>query len=224
MKVLILDSGPLINFSLNSFLYLFEALKEQSGVRLVITPSVKREIVDRPIGIPRFELGALRLRDLISRGVIELPDVFGVKESEINERTHEYLEKANHFVRAQGKWISIVSEAEMSCLALSKILSEKGIENLVAVDERTTRMLCESPKSLEEMIGQRIHKRVSLARTSLSEFKSFKFVRSTELIYVAFKKGLLRIKDPLALEAALYASKYHGSSTTFEELKVLQKL
>ena len=58
MKAVILDSGPLINLSMNGLLYIIKELKEKTGVRFFITKDVKYETLDRPIGVPRFELGA----------------------------------------------------------------------------------------------------------------------------------------------------------------------
>lgn len=223
-RVLILDSGTLINLSMNGLLYIITELKKITNVRFAITEQVKYETVDRPIDIPRFELEALRVRDMINSNELELPFDFEIPNNELAEKTKELMETANHALQAREKWINIVSDAEMSCLAFSLLLTKKGIENLIAIDERTTRVLAEKPENLQKIIAKKVHFPVSLTRENLEVFSKFRFIRSTELVYVAFKKGILKINDPKALEAALYATKYKGSSVSFEEIDVLKKL
>ena len=224
MKVLVLDSGILINLSMNGLLYIFEELKKISQVRFVITKDVKYEVVDRPVGIPRFELGALQVQSLLNSGIIEPPENFGISEKEILLLTEKLMEIANHSMQSKNQWMQIVSNAEMSCLALSQILSEKGIENIIGLDERTTRILAEKPENMERLMSERLHQPVSIDKEKLKEFSRFKFIRSTELVYVAFKKGVLKLKGQKVLEAVLFATKYHGSSISFEEINELKRL
>lgn len=224
MKALILDSGTLINLSMNGLLYVIDELKKVSGVKFVITEQVKYETVDRPSGIPRFELGALRIKEMISSGSLELPSKLGVSADLISEKTAEFMEIANNTVEARGKFVKIVSDAEISCLALSLILSDKGIDNVIAIDERTTRVLAEKPENLRKLMSNRLHFNVSLNEKNLSVFRNFRFIRSTELVYVAYKKKILRLKDPRALEAVLYATKFKGAAVSFDEIGVLKKL
>src|SRR3989338_8247324 len=122
MKVLILDSGILINLSMNGLLYVLEELKKISNIKILITKDVRYETIDRPIGIPKFELGALRIQNLINLKIIELPDSLQISEKELNSLTQNYLELANHSIQSHNQFIQLVSNAEMSCLALSKIL------------------------------------------------------------------------------------------------------
>lgn len=223
MKVAIFDSGTIINFSLNGFLYLFENLKKFSEVRFIITPDVKYEIIDRPIENPRFELEAIRIKNLLKNGVIEMSSALEISDKKLNEVTKKLMKIANRSVSVKGKFIEIVSSAEISCLALSSELSKKKVNNLVVMDERTTRLLAEEPESLERLISSKIHQKVSVNIRDLKVFSSFKFIRSTELIYVAYKKGLLELNDPKALEAALYATKFRGASVSFEEIDIIKK-
>lgn len=224
MKALILDSGTLINLSMNGLLYILPELKKATEVRFIMTPAVKYETVDRPIDVPRFQLGAIRIKDMLESRDLEMPDAFDISHDEIKSRTDDLMHLANNTVQARGKFIKIVSDAEMSCLALSKILTEKGIENMIAVDERTTRILSEKPGNLQKLMSKKVHFNVTLEEKNLKVFQGFKFIRSTELVYVAFKKGVLRIEDPKALEAVLYATKFKGSSVSFDEINTLKKL
>ena len=227
MKTLIFDSGPLINLSMNGFLYILEELKKSFNGKFLITEQVKYETLDRPLKIQIFELGALRIQDLLQKKVLELPSSLNISNSEISKKTAELKNIANNLLENNGNGIEIVSDAEISCLALSYILKEKNIESLIAIDERTTRLLSENPKELEETISKKTHFSVKLSKKNLfhlSKFSDFKFIRSPELIYVAHKKGLLHLKDPKALEASLYATKFKGSSISWEEIKILKKL
>ena len=223
-KAFILDSGILINLSMNGFLYILEELKKATQVKFLITKEVKYEIIDKPLTIPRFELGALRIANVLKSNVMELPESLNISEEQIKSKTGELMEIANHSTKSRGKWIKIVSNAEMSWLALSSELTKKGVENMIGVDERTTRILSEKPQNLEKIMTRKLHKPVKIFPEKLDAFKQFRFIRSSELVYVAQKKDLLRIKDPKALEAVLYATKFKGSSISWDEIKELKNL
>jgi hypothetical protein len=224
MKALILDSGILINLSMNGLLYILEELKKKTRMQFLITRQVKYEVIDRPVKVPRFELGALRVQSLIDNKVVELPESVGVSDNEINKKTEELMKIANNSLKSHGRFVKIVSDAEMSCLALSAVLTAKKIDNLIGVDERTTRILSEKPTNLERIMSKKLHTNVTLEKSSFEKFKEFRFIRSTELAYVAHKLGVLNVKGPKALEAVLYATKFKGSSVSYDEINVLKKL
>jgi len=224
MKALIFDSGTLINFSMNGLLELIKKLKENFGGKFLITKEVKFEVIDRPIGIYRFELGAMRVQKLIDEGVLESPLSMGISDEIIRKETQKLMDIANHSVQVGDKWVKIVSEGEISCLALSKELTDRGIENIIAIDERTTRMLSENPDNMERMMSEKMHHRVHVDESKLKPFEKFRFIRSSELVYVAFKKDLTDIKGKKALEALLYATKFKGSAISFEEINELKRL
>ncbi|MEK6889047.1 MAG: hypothetical protein AABW80_02975 [Nanoarchaeota archaeon] len=223
-KVLIFDSGALINLAMNGLLHILPELKKTFNGKFIITKSVKYEIIDRPINIQRFELEALRIKQLFESKIIELPDSIGIDEKTIEKSTKELMDFANHTIQSQGRWIQIVSDAEMSCLALSTECTKLGIENLIAIDERTTRLLAENPEGLEELMKKKLHLPAKLSSTNTDIFLAYRFIRSSELVYVASKKNLLQISDPKALEAALYATKFHGAAISWEEINELKKL
>ncbi len=223
MKCLIFDSGPLINFTLNGMLNTLEQLKKNTQVKFLITMEVKREIYDHPVTIRQFELGALRMRDLIDRGILETPESMGISSEMISQETRTLTDKANHSLQADGQWVPLVSEAEMSCFALANALKEKKVESMIAVDERTARMLAEKPESLAKIMSQKLHQGVELV-VKLKEIADAKCIRSSELMYVAYKKGIFTIKDPRTLESLLYASKFKGSSISWDEIEQFKKL
>jgi len=223
-KVLIFDSGPIINFSMNGLLYLIEKLKENFSGSFIITNDVKKEIYDRPITIQRFELEALRIKKLLDDKVLELPESIGIKNQDLEATTLEIMTLANKSFQTRGKFINILSKAETSCLALSRELRKRGIENIIAIDERTARIIGEKPENLEKLMSKKLHNKVTLVNNKIKEMKEFKFIRSSELVYVAHKKNLTKIKDKKALEALLYATKYKGASISWDEVNVLKKL
>jgi len=171
MRALILDSGTLINLSMNGLLYVLEDLKKILGGKFLITRAVKREVIDRPLTVQRFELGALRIKNLLDEGILEMSSSLGIPEDKINHLTKELMDLANHYIQVKGNWVHLVSEAEISCLALSDELTKLGIDNLIAIDERTTRVLCENPVGLEKIMEGKQKKEVVLdeAKDSLKK-------------------------------------------------------
>jgi len=224
MKALIFDSGTLINLSMNGLLDILPALQKKLNGKFLITKEVKYEIVDRPVDIHRFELGALKIQNLIDSKVLEMPESMGIRSEKITNETKELMDVANHFLQIKDRWLKIVSEAEMSCLALSTELINRGIENIIAIDERTTRILAEMPGNLEKLMSERLHMTVHLVAKNFEIFSKYKFIRSSELVYVAYKKNLIDIKGKKVLEALLYATKFKGAAISFEEIDILKKL
>ena len=223
-RAVVFDSGTLINLSLNGLLYVLEGLKKSFKGKLLITEQVKYEVIDRPMGISKFELGALRVKALLESGVLEMPESIGISSSLISSRTNEFMTVANKVLVFKGQPVQIVSAGEMSCLALSAELTAKGVDNIISIDERTTRVLCEEPRNLERILSAKLHQRLQTDISKLKMFSNFKFIRTTELVYAAFKLGLIAIEDKKALEALLYATKFKGASISFEEIDVLKKM
>ena len=176
------------------------------------------------MGIERFELGALQIQNLIDSNVLEMPSSRDIDEEKIRKDTLLFLDKANHFMQVRGKWVNLVEEAEMSCFALSKELTERGIDNLIAIDERTARMICENPQNLERIMSEKLHQKVNIATEESDIFSKFRFIRSPELVYAAYKKNLIHLKGKKVLEAALYATKFKGASISFEEINKLKSM
>ncbi len=223
-KAIIFDAGTLISFSMNGMLDIVEKLKEIFDGEFLITEDVRHEIIEKPIKIKRFELEALKLKHLIDKNILNFPGVFGIKDDEITQKTNEIIDMANTTFKTDKGPVKLIDRGETSCIALSDILDKKGIKNVIAVDERTTRMLIEAPLSTKKYLERRLHTKVSVEKKALDFFKKFKVIRSTELIYVAHKKNLIKMKDPQALDAMLYAVKYKGAAISKEEIEDIKKL
>lgn len=222
-KVIIFDSGTLISFSMNGVTDILEKLKGIFNGKFIITNDVKKEIIDRPLQIKRFSLEALKIKHLLDNKIIEMPSALGLNDKEIFKKTNEILNKANSTYKG-GHDIHIINYGEASCLAVSKMLNEKGIENLIAVDERTTRMLGEKPENLSKLLEKKLHTKIISNKNNFDFFKGFKFIRSAELAYVAYKKGLIDLKNGDVLDALLYAMKFKGCAISNEEINEIKRL
>jgi hypothetical protein len=222
---IIFDASTLISFSMNGLLDEIAKLKKIFKGKFLITEDVKYEIIDRPIQVKRFELEALRLRKLFHEKVLELPDSLGITNSEIISKKDKIIQIANSmFVGNRGN-ISLIHSGEASCLALSRILLDKKIPHVIAVDERTTRMLGEKPENLKDLLERKMHTKIKLQKQDFKYFRGFRFIRSTELIYVAWQKGLTDLKDgKTVLDALLYALKFKGCSISDDEIKEIKSL
>ncbi len=223
-KVIIFDASTLISFAMNGLFEEFKNLKKIFKGKFIITKDVKREIIDKPITIKRFKLEALKLKQLVDEKILEMPDSLGVTDKEISDKCNEILSIANNTFSGRGENIKIVSVGEISCLGLSKILNEKGVRNVVAVDERTTRMLGEKPESLEKLLRKKLHTKIISKKENFKFFRGFNFVRSSELIYIAYKKKLIELKNGMVLDALLWALKYKGCAISGDEIEEIKKL
>jgi hypothetical protein len=193
-------------------------LKKVFDGHFIIPNSVKEEVIDNPLKINRFKLEALVTNSLLEDKTLELPSVLGISDKDILKKSEELMNFANSCFMGGNRTIHILDLGETSCAALSKILTEKGIKNLVAVDERTLRILCEKPENLKKLLEKKLHTRIELKKEKIKDFTGIKIVRSSELIYFANKKDLTKLKGKKALEAFLYALKSKGCSISYEEI------
>jgi len=221
-KVIIFDAGTIINFAMNGLLDLLVKLKKDFKGKFIVTEKVKEEAIDRPLTIKRFELEALMIKKLFDENIFELPYDLVKREDMISER-NKLLDLLNHTYYAKGEFMKIVHGGGTSSLALSMILSKKGIDNVVAVDERTARMLVENPENLRQLFSQKLHTKVEMKK-DISFLKDIRIIRSSELLYLAYKKGLVDLKDHDVLEALLYAAKFKGCSISFEEIEQIKRI
>jgi hypothetical protein len=222
-KAIIFDSGTLISFSMNGVIDIIEKLKGIFDGKFIITSDVKKEIIDRPLQIKRFSLEALKIKYLLDTGVLELSSSLGLNDKEVFKKTSEILNRANSTYKG-GHDIHIINFGEASCLAVSKMLNEKGIKNVIAVDERTTRMLGEKPENLSKLLEKKLHTKIISNKDNFDFFKGFKFIRSAELAYVAYKKGLVNLKNGDVLDALLYAMKFKGCAISNDEISEIKRI
>lgn len=224
MKALIFDAGTLINFSMNSLLPLLANLKQIFNGKFLITEEVRYETIKRPLNIKKFKLGALRINELLRDKVIGLPSSLGIKDFEIQERARQLLRVSNRTFIAENSYLHLIDKGEAACLVLSEILTKKGVKNLIVIDERTTRMLCENPENLQKLLETKLHTTIRARKENFPIFKKFKIIRSTELAYIAYKNGLVKLKNGNILDALLYAIKFKGCSVSRNEIEEMKRM
>jgi len=223
-KAIVFDSSTLINFTMNGLLEEFGELKKGFDGKFLVTKEVIAEIIDKPMTIKRFKLEALKIKKMLAEKILEMPSAVGIGDNQISEMTNEIKNKANNIFFGRGNAIQIIHSGESSCLALSALLNEKKIDNVISVDERTTRMLGEKPENLSMLLQKKLHTEIKPKKENFAFFKKFKFIRSAELIYVAYKKGIVKLKNHDILDALLYALKFNGCSISDEEIYEIEKM
>lgn len=222
MKFAILDSGPLISLTLNGLLHTLEKLKQKfPQTNFIITPQVYSEVVEKPMKIKKYELEAIKIQTLIDNKTISLSSEF-VKNNLLQKETARILTISNSILRADGESLQIVQSGEASCLAFANLCN---CDNIIVIDERATRLLTESPQNLQEIMEKKLHMDVQANTKNLKEFKKFRFIRSAELAYVAFKNKLYDYRqDKQVLDAILYSLKYSGTSISSKEIEEIKSL
>lgn len=223
-KVIIFDASSLITLAMNGLLPEFKELKKIFKGKFIITEEVKKEIIDKPIKIKRFELEALRLKELLDNKILEMPSSLGIDENRISNETSKMMKIANSIFYGRDRNIRLIDLGETSCLALGRILDEKKIKNVIVVDERTTRMLSEKPENLERLLQKKLHTKVTFKKENFKLFEGFRFIRSSELVYVMYKKGITRLKNGLVLDALLYAVKFKGCAISGDEIREIKRI
>ena len=224
-KILIFDASSIISLAMNGLLFELKELKKIFKGKFIIPEEVKWEAIERPLKTKKFELEALQVNQLFEEKVLELPDSIGISKKEISEGTTKILEKANNiFSEQKKKNIHIIDLGETACIVLSKILKEKNIENIIVVDERTTRLLSEKPENLRKLLQKKLHSKIEIDKEKLKYFSGLKIIRSAELMWLANEKNLVKIKNKRILDAMLYGVKFKGCAISHDEIEELKKI
>ena len=223
-SIIIFDASTLISFSMAGLLPEIKELKKTFKGKFIISQKVKEEAIDTPMKIKRFQLEALKIKELLDEKILELPIALGLDDKIVRAKAIEILDMANTTIYGADKDIHLIDLGEASALAISKMLNDKKIKNVIAIDERTTRSLAETPNELKKYLETKLHAKMIVKQEKVDFFKQFKFIRSSELIYVAYKKGILRLKGPENLSAVLYALKYKGCAISGKEIQEIKNL
>jgi predicted house-cleaning noncanonical NTP pyrophosphatase (MazG superfamily) len=224
-KVIIFDAGALISLSMNGLLYVLKNLKKNFDGHFLITDEVRKEIIDIPIQTKRYELEALRVKELYDEKILESPSIYGIDGKTLSNKSREVMEMTNSFFKSHKRQVKILHSGESSCIALSKMLRDKGIDNIIASDERTLRVMIEKPENLRDLLEKKLHTKIDIKASSFGYFKDFKIIRSAEILYVAWKKNLVELHDGKSvLDALLYAVKFKGCAISFEEIEEIKRI
>jgi len=191
------------------------------GVTVYVTPGVKEEVIEKPMGMKKFALEAYRIKTLFDAGILKVvePD---------EQIVSELMDAANNIYSFKGKPFKIIHTGEGEALALVK----QHNADALLMDERTTRLLIEDPHELKELLGHRTGKKLSLNENALEDFKKLMpqvpIIRSAEVAYVAYDRGLI---DELVgedrghgLESLLAALKFSGCAINWGEIRQYGKV
>ena len=220
-KFIIFDAGPIISLTMNGLLGVLARLKNNFNGEFIITPTIKKEVIDKPLTIKKYELEGVKVKNLLDKGVLTLSSKF-ISNNQLSQKTKQIMEYANSLFRANGEKINLIHEGEASCLAFSTLC---GCDSVIVIDERTTRMLTEAPENLKKIMEKKLHTAIEVNHKDLKEFKDFRFIRSSELLYIAYKRDLFDLtKDKVLLDALLYGVKFKGAAISSHEIEEIKKL
>jgi hypothetical protein len=222
MKFAVLDSGPIISLTLNGLLHTLELLRTKfPNVVFILTPQVKKEIIDKPLTIKKYELEAVKVQTLLAAKTIVLSTEF-VANNVLEKETQRILNLSNSVVKADGKTVPIVQIGEASCVAFANLCN---CESVIVIDERITRLLTESPQNVKAIMERKLHVPININQKNLKEFKDLKYIRSAELVYITYKNGLYDYKkDKTLLDALLYSLKFSGTSISSKEIDEMKSI
>ena len=223
MKALFFDTGPIITLVMSRMVWILPELKKKYGGKFYITPSVKRELVTRPMDIKRFQFEALQALKLIKDGVLEVYE--DVPQKEV-ARLHAI---ANSSFKIENKDMEVVQSGEIE----SVICALKAGAEAMVMDERTMRLFIENNKEMKALLERRFQKTVSVNAEKMKQFSQelgdIQIIRSVELIGVAYRMGLLDSYIPpqkngreILVEAALWNAKYNGAAVTEDEVEEMK--
>lgn len=223
---IIFDTGPIISLAMNNLLGVLEELKKKYNKDFLISKSVRKELIDRPLHTKKFKFEALQVLKLIKDNVL------GVVESkEVEDKAVKLLSLANSIFTAYGKNINIVHKAEITGIELCINLNADAF----VVDERTSRLLLENPIDLKNILEKKLHTNISINNENLKQFKEqtkgVKPIRSVELVTVAYELGLLDkfildIEEPRKnlIDSLLWGVKLNGCAVSKQEIDEIMQL
>ena len=208
---LISDAGPLISLAENCLIWILRGLEN----RIIIPKGVEYEAVVHPLQINKYEFNAIRIKQMIDEGEIEVDPL------NMRKKAKEIMSLANRLLFYRRKPITILQEGEAEVLALAL---EKNI-NTVIIDERTARLLVENVWQIKDYMESRLGLDLDInektAKTIEGLFSDIQVLRSTELVIFAYENGFLEEYGYGLdiLKAALYALKKSGCAITTNEIE-----
>lgn len=219
---IVCDSSSIISLGSTCVIDALRFMEEKAGTDFIIPPAVQEEIVGHAFKVNKYRFSALRMKNLVREGVLDLVEPKGIAEE-----GRRIMETANLIYSVRGKPLPLIQKGEAECLALFKF--EKA--GALMVDEKTTRLLIEDPEGLRKTIRAEYKEPVELNKKVLREFESatkgIRCIRSTELLWIAAEKGFFdRFGDDKreALKAAIQCLRGAGCSISHRELDEYESL
>lgn len=223
-KIIFFDTGPIISLVMSGLVWILPKLKEQFGGKFYITPAVKRELIERPIKVKRFEFEALQALKLVREGVLEIYEEVPYK------KVKELENLADTSFSIKNKNLDIMQSGEMEAVASALKLGAEA----VVMDERTLRLFIENSQEMEKLLEFRFKRDITSNPAKIKQFsqqlRGIKIIRSIELVGIAYKLGLLddyipKLKEgkKTLLDAVLWSTKFNGCAVTPREIEELQR-
>jgi len=223
-KIIFFDTGPIISLVMSNLDWILPKLKEQFGGRFYITPAVRRELVERPLNVKRFEFEALQVLRLIENKVLE------VYPNPPMDTAANLVSLANSSFEIENKNLDIMQEGEVEILASALKLNAP-----IVMDERTIRLMIENNLEMSKLLEIRFNKKVEVNPEKVKQFvdltKTIKIIRSVELVGVAYALGFLEEYVPKMkegkqrlIDSVLWSVKYNGCAVTEQEIEELKKM
>lgn len=227
MRSLLFDTGPIINLTLNNLLWVLKGLNKRFKGDFLITPGVKRELIDKPLNSKKFGFEALQIIRALRKKYFTV-----FEDKKLHDRVLHLLGLANNVYSSHGRSLQILQFAEMETL----VASLKYRSDAMVVDERTMRIIIEKPDALASLLRRRLHTNIKVDKNILNQFHEevgdLRLIRSIELITVAYELGILDLYVPSEmsngrrklLDSLLWAFKLNGCAVTRREIDDILKL
>jgi len=198
MTDIVCDASSIISLATNCLLWLLPPLRERMDGDFIIPPSVRRELVDKPLKSTRYRFEAIRVIRALDQGDVIIPEGPELK-TRVAVDAEQLLSWGNSIFAIgrprkgrSGRYAKIFHLGEAEAVALTRHLDT----NVLLIDEKTTRFLIEDPMELERIIERRTKAKVFINEDSLQKFltytKNIRIMRSAELALAAYEAGLFR--------------------------------
>lgn len=222
MRAIVFDTSSIISIVMNDLIDVLKDLKTDFRGEFYITPSVKNELVDKPLRTKNYSLEAMMVQKLIDESYLK---ILKPKKS-----TNQIETIANHLFKVNGKDVQILQAGEIEALMLALELNAEAF----VIDERTTRVLIEESDNLKDLLERKLHTKVIVNKDNLKVIskmaKNIKIIRSTELAFVAYEKGLLeryissKYNKKDQVDALLWGMRTRGCSISVDEIEKAKKM
>lgn len=228
MKSIVFDTSAIISLATNNLLWTLKPLKEKFNGSFIISDEVKKEVYDNPIRGKKFKLEAVQIMELINAGVLEVK-----YEESVKSKAMELANLANNIFKTKGESIRIVHLGEIESLALAIKLKSDAL----VIDERTTRVIVEDPRSLADFLSKKFHTKIHIDEYNLEVWRKLiielNVTRSAELMTVAYELGVLdnylpkkisRDSKETLLDGLLWGVKLRGCAISVIEIEKIKKI
>lgn len=223
MSIVVVDSSTIISCAINCLMWIFDELYKY-GIRFIVPEGVKKEVIDSGLKSKRFKYEAIRVLRHFSEGTFE------IFSDDIRKETSELLNYANSSFYVRGKPMRILQFTDGEVIALANKINADAI----LTDEKTLRMLIESPDFVKNILEKKFKEKVRVNEKSLHEFtrkmKSFNVIRSVDIVAFAYslgvfekilwlcKKVLKENCEQRLIEGLLYSLKFSGCAVSLKEI------